>query len=619
MPEPIWNLPIRLIPTAQRRRGPRATHILALLLAAGAAGCQSPFKTYDNDRGRLTPVQRLRQIDPISLDQFASQVKPLASADAMVSNADAIRARLQGLEEVELTLEECRATALERNLDLRVALVDPEIARETMNVEEAAWETLLGVSYRRLDLDSATSSDLTSAQQKLDTFQPTVTIPTRSGGSVNVGLPMTRNENDNPFTTLNPAYTTDFEIGLSQQLLRGGGRRANTHALRVASYNRQISEAQTKLEVIRQLAAVDRAYWRLFASRQALEVAQRQFELAQAQLETARRAADVGRLAEIEVVRSQAGVATRLEAIINAQTTLLETQRDLKRIINLPGLEQTTTTIVVTSSPPDPVLYELDGLALADASMDQRMEMLELELRLAADVSQIDFEKNQALPLLTLDYVYRINGLGDSTSSSARVLRENNFEDWELGIRAEVPIGNEAAKSRVRRAVLTRLQRLATREARRAAITQEVLNAVDTINAGWQRIMAARQSVLLNQRALEAEQRAFSVGQSTSTDVLDAATRLADSQLAEIRAVVDYQVAQVDLAFATGTLLGASRVLWTPGEPSESVVPRDAESATIQARTPIKAEDDHEGSAQEVQPLKDQGTSQDAGVDQNRP
>lgn len=534
---------------------------------------KSPFHTYESDYGKLTPVERLRQIEPSGIDRYGREVPPPQSAEQVVSGAQTIRRRFDGLERAELTLEECRASALQRNLDLQVALVDPEIARTSVDEEEAAWESLLGVSYRHADLDSAVASDLSSATQQFDSFTPTVTIPNRLGGNVTVGLPITRNENDNPFTTLNPAYTTDFEISLTQQLLRGAGRRSNTHALRVASYNNQISEALTKLEVIRQLAAVDRAYWRLFAARQQLEVAQRQFELAQAQLETAERGVNVGRLAEIEIVRSRAGVAERLEAIIVAQNNVLATQRELKRIINMEGLEQGTSIMVLPASPPDPVLYELDGEALAAAAMDQRMEMLELELRLAQDASQIDFAKNQSLPLVTLDYVYRVNGLGDSINSSSRVMRDNNFEDWELGLRAEVPIGNEAAKARVRRAILTRLQRLATREARRAAITQEVLDAVDTINAGWQRIMAARQSVLLNQRALEAEQRAFGVGNSTSTDVLDAATRLADAQLAEIQAVVEYQVAQVDLAFATGTLLGASRVRWDPGEPNPRVIP----------------------------------------------
>lgn len=570
----------RAHPFADRRsilgRPGRGAGFPLIALTAVVGGCQgNPFATAERDFGRITPVERLRTIQPSGIEALGRpEPMPVTGAE-MMEGAERVRSRFEGLTSAELTLEECRAATLERNLDLQVVLVDPEIAATAVSEEEAAWETILGASYRHSDLDAATASELASGQQQVDSFVPEVTIPTRSGGSVVIGAPISRNENDNDFTTLNPAYTTDFQIGLTQQILRGAGRNANTHALRVASYNRQISESQTKLEVIRQLANVDRAYWRLFAARQALEVAQQQFELAQAQLEAAQRAVNVGRLAEIEVVRARSGLASRLEDIINTQNAVLTAQRELKRIINLEDLPQDSATLVITTSPPDPVRYEIDGSSLVAAAMDQRMEMLELELRLASDLSQIQFSKNQALPLLTLDYTYRINGLGDSLNSSSGVLRENNFEDWELGLRGEIPIGNEAAKSRVRRALLTRLQRLATREARKSAITQEVLDAVDSINAGWQRIMAARQSVLLNQRALEAEQRAFGVGNATSTNVLDAATRLADAQVAEIRAVVDYQIAQIDLAFATGTLLGASRVDWSPGEPAESVVPRD--------------------------------------------
>lgn len=555
---------------------PRGIGITLLITAAAIPGCQgNPFASAERDYGRITPVERLRTIEPSGIESMGRPEPMPVTGEEMLEGASRVRARFEGLATAELTLEECRAAALERNLDLQVVLVNPEIAATAVSEEEAAWETILGATYRHNDLDSATASELASAQQQLDSFVPEVTIPMRSGGSLVVGAPISRNENDNEFTTLNPAYTTDFQVGLTQQILRGAGRNANTHALRVASYNRQISESQTKLEVIRQLANVDRAYWRLFAARQAMEVAQQQFELAQAQLEAAQRSVNVGRLADIEIVRARSGLASRLEDIINTQNNVLTAQRELKRIINLEGLPQDSATMVVTTSPPDPVRYEIDGSSLVTAAMDQRMEMLELELQLASDLSQIQFSKNQALPLLTLDYTYRINGLGESLNSSTSVMRENNFEDWELGLRGEIPIGNEAAKSRVRRSLLTRLQRLATREARKAAITQEVLDAVDAINAGWQRIMAARQSVLLNQRALEAEQRAFGVGNATSTDVLDAATRLADAQVAEIRAVVDYQIGQIDLAFATGTLLGASRVDWSPGEPSELVVPRD--------------------------------------------
>ena len=44
-------------------------------------------------------------------------------------------------------------------------------------------------------------------------------------------------------------------------------------------------------------------------------------------------------------------------------------------------------------------------------------------------------------------------------------------------------------------------------------------------------------------------------------------TRLGDAQVREIRAVTDYPVSLIDLAFATGTLLGYSQVdLGEPGK-----------------------------------------------------
>ena len=91
---------------------------------------------------------------------------------------------------------------------------------------------------------------------------------------------------------------------------------------------------------------------------------------------------------------------------------------------------------------------------------------------------------------------------------------------------------------------------------------QEVLDAVDNLEATWQRILAARQSVVLEARNYRAEQGQFQLGLRNSTDVLDAETRLADARIAQITALTDHQIAQIDLAFATGMLLGATRISW---------------------------------------------------------
>jgi hypothetical protein len=73
----------------------------------------------------------------------------------------------------------------------------------------------------------------------------------------------------------------------------------------------------------------------------------------------------------------------------------------------------------------------------------------------------------------------------------------------------------------------------------------------------------------LNARVLDAERRQFDAGLRTSRDVLDADARLADAKLSEIRALVEYQIAQIDLAVSTGTLLGQAKVDWQPRDPED--------------------------------------------------
>ncbi len=548
-------------PTPSPVRPARAIVALAALTAAPfLISCGgNPLSSVEDDYARIAP-ERLRQITARTFDD---QKKP-AGAPPTTPSPERAKERMEQAAKVTLSIEDCRAAALANNLDLKVAMLDPTIAKEGVSQEEAKFESLFTLRSVWSETDSPTASDLDSSAARSKSIEPGVRIPLRTGETVQVSLPVSRLETNNTFSTLNPSYTSDLAFSLSQPLLRGAGRRANTYSIKIASLSAQSSEAATKLEAIRQLAAVDRAYWRLFRVRRELEVAQQQYELAVAQLERAQRRVNAGGVAEIEVIRAQAGVADRLEAIIVAANNALTQQRELKRIINRADLPVDSDTQIITTTPPDPAEFVFDAPTLIDTALHERMEMLQLELQLAADALTVDFNRSQALPLVTMDYTYRVNGLGGSLNRSFQVLRDNRFEDWSIGLSAQVPIGNEAARSRIRQSILQRLQRLSTKDAREQSIRREVLDAIDTINSGWQRVLASRQSVILNTRALQAEQRQFDVGNSTSTNVLDAAARLAESQVAEVRALTDYQVAQIDLAFATGTLLGQGKIDWTP-------------------------------------------------------
>ncbi len=535
---------------------------MSLLLA----GCRNPLGSDSADYRPRPSGERLRAIEALDRDKYA-QPTPLNAPPPTVG--EKYTSRFAGLATVGMKLEEARAAVLENNLDLRVALVDPLISNELLKVEEAKFEAVFVPFVSNARSDNLSQNvppnppGTTAFRSDRVTYGGEVDVPLRSGGRASVNFSETRSE----VQTRDTAFSSALTFSLSQPLLRNAGRRTNTYSIRVAALNKDITDSRTKLEIIRQVANADRAYWRLYAAAKALDVRQQQYEVGLAQLEAARRRVNAGASADLEVTRAEAGAAAQLEQIIQAEKALLDQQRDLKRLLNIKGLEIDTKTMVTTATDPDPVHYAFEGSTLADQGVANRMEMLELELQLAQDYTTIEFNKNQALPLFTMDFSYAIPGLGGDFSSSIDQVGNRTFRSWSIGLNGQIPIGNEAAKARVQQSILQRLQRLSTRDARALSIRQEVLGSVDAIDAAWQRIMAARQSVLLAARTLEGERRQFDAGARTSTDVLDAAARLANEQTNEIAALSDYQIAQVDLAFATGTLLGATKIEWSPRDP----------------------------------------------------
>ena len=118
-------------------------------------------------------------------------------------------------------------------------------------------------------------------------------------------LPVDRFETNNSFSTLNPAYTSNLQASLSIPLLRTAGLFYNTQQIRIAFYEYQATQAQTKLEVTRVLADLEKVYWRLYAARQELVVRQKQRDLAVAQLERARRQVNAQVAAEVEITRAE--------------------------------------------------------------------------------------------------------------------------------------------------------------------------------------------------------------------------------------------------------------------------------------------------------------------------
>jgi outer membrane protein TolC len=542
--------------------------VTSISLITFLIGCE--HQATDYELAQAAPaVQKIHEIEPLQLQEAEpNEVGPPEANEPPAT--------------LELTLPECRALTLRNNLQLKAELISPAIAAARLSEEEAKFESsffangsLLKTDQpqgRAIIVDESPVPSVGTSQIERTEVDFGVQMPLRTGGTVTFDLSDYRTRDLNVEAPFNPSYQNGALVSVSQPLLRNAGQWVNTYSIRIAAYNRDIVNAGTKLQVITALAAIDRVYWRLYAARKELEVREQQYELAQRQYEQARRLVDAGQRPQVEVIRAEAGIAQQLEAIIIAENNLRDRERELKRVINRAGLNVQSPTVVVPATEPDPVRYELERHRLVRTAVESRMELLTLELQLLQDTSTVEFARNQTLPLASLAYAYNISGTGEARSDSLDMLFNSDFTGHRLGLQIAVPIGNEAARSRLRQAIYQRRQRLATRTSREDLITLETLNAIDQVEANWQRILAARQTSIVNARVYEAEQRQFELGLRTSTDVLDAQTKLADAQSAEIRALAEYQIALVDLAYATGTILGAARIHWEP------IVPETDES-----------------------------------------
>ncbi|MEY3142969.1 MAG: hypothetical protein RLY21_1462 [Planctomycetota bacterium] len=531
----------------------------AVLLAGTMPACRTGIFDNENSKWRV-PESQLRQID--SVDPAArSTTPPVTLEDAAKKTLSEVTVPVMPADAVSLTLAEVRSSVLANNLDLRTKLVDPAIARANLSAEEAKFENVFFASYDRSN--NSVFADLATGQPaETEAFDAGLRVPLATGGDINLSAPLTRTGDGFNFGTPGDDWLAALNFSMSQPLLRGAGVDANTHSIRVAAWQGQIADARTKLEAIRVLANAEKAYWNVYSAYRELGVRRAQYEVAVRQLERAKRLVAAGDAPEIEVVRAESGIGRTLEQIIVADSNLRIRQRALKRLMNREDLPVSQATPLKPASDPNPVSLTLDGNSLAEEAVANRMEMLELELQLAIDQSEIGFRRNAALPLFVLDYGYNLQGTGTDFHDAYGSL--GNADSFDVGLRAEIPLGNEVAESRVNAAILQRVQRLGTREARRQAIRTEVFDALDAITQSWQRILAARLESVLAARTLAAEERQFDVGERTSTDVLEASASLADAQSREVAALASYQIALVDLAFATGNSLGAARIRWEP-------------------------------------------------------
>ena len=233
-----------------------------LLLALAVGGC-----TGAEVEQRPDLKARAQTLDEIEAVQLAAQSRsePVSIEQATEEAARQAAEPNQAQPVMKLTLEEVRAAALANNLDLKVELVAPSLAAETLEAESAKFEPVFfgSAGYARTEFEDGNTVSGQSYNAGID-------VPLETGGSITVGTPFADSEG-----------VADAAVSVSyiQSLLRGAGTRINTDSIRIAAYEKARVDAYTKLAAIHILGNADVAYWYLYAARKALEVSRKQYKL----------------------------------------------------------------------------------------------------------------------------------------------------------------------------------------------------------------------------------------------------------------------------------------------------------------------------------------------------
>lgn len=486
--------------------------------------------------------------------------------------------------EISLSLDEAIYRALKHNLNLIAEVYSTEKASENISVAREVFLPSLEMSYGNSRMAQrstwwiqGTGTYINSAQNYNATLLQRLPI----GGSLSIGMSNNKTDTNQLFQLFNPYYTTQLRFEFNQPLLRNFGPRVAKREIVIARQNYAISEAQLKNQVMETIYQVEDAYWNLVLARENLKVKQQSLQLARDQLNKTRKEIEVGQQAAIEILNVQAAVSQREAEIVQAEASVRTAEDRLKVMLNLAsGSDLGSVTLVPTERPEfKPVRVDLNE-ALRTALM-MRPDLQIDSLTIESKKFDYDFVRNQMLPQLDLNVSYWSPGISgdkiiyrDNDPFSGEVIGRipgslwDSFRDaskflynnWSVNFTLTIPLADYLSRSKL---ALARVE-LAAAEARQKAREQEVMlevsEAVHNIETLAKSVEAYRVAREYAEKLLEAETKKLAVGLTTSYFVLDAQEKLAAARSAELKALVDYNLAQARLEKVLGTILENKKV-----------------------------------------------------------
>jgi outer membrane protein TolC len=466
---------------------------------------------------------------------------------------------------LNLTIKDSLILALQNNYDIRIAKIDPLIKEKDITVAKSEFDPTLNVTGETEDSEEASNSGVllgvtggpADFRSDRNTLNASIEKLIETGATFELEFFLEQKFVDpvSSFTLENPVAESEMVAKITQPLLRNAGIFYNRSDIYIARNDKKRSVLELKKTAIEVINSTQTAYWELVKAIEELRVRKKSLERAEDLLKKNRIQVDVGTLAPIEMLVAEEGVASQLEGVVVAENDIKDREDELMQVMNLSNNPILSDVSIV---PLDRASFQVQEVSINESikiALENRPEVFEQGLDIRNARIKVKQEKNQLLPKLDFEAGIRYQGLAGNKGNAIDRALSQDFQSEFFGLTLEIPLGNREARSDYSKAKLEEKQTVFNTRKIEQEIVVEVRKAVRQIRTNAERIKASKKAKELSQERLNAEEKKFKVGRSTSLEVIRAQADLAVSEGRATNAIVDYQISLGNLDAVLGTIL----------------------------------------------------------------
>lgn len=484
--------------------------------------------------------------------------------------------------ELAITLSQVVETTLKNNVSIAVEDFNAKIREQDITDRKSEFDPTINLELSTEERSNQVSSAFASpnkARNRDHVWDFSLNQKVVTGGDYEISFNNSRNKTNSTFAGLNPQYSSELLFSATQPLLKNFGIDNNKRNIYIANNDLDISDFEFESKVIDTVTDAENVYWELVFSIEDLNVKQKSLNRAQDLEKRIRAQVEVGTVAPLEILQAQSEVASREELLLQAEDLIQDNEDNLKNILNI-NFDSPAGQKKVR--PMDkPMIQPEKDIGLDEAikkALVSRPDYLVRKTQLANDNISVKYNENQVYPSLDLFGSLGLNGIsgnavplttgtvtgtspfGGGYDDSLGFLGSRDYYEWQVGLRMSYPLGNRSAKSRLTASRLKVAQTLLDIKDLEKKIVVEVREAVRQIRTEAKRIEATSLARKLAQRKLDAEEKKFEVGLSTSFNVLEFQEDLVEEQSNEIRALIDYRKSKIRLRQVMATTMSEHNI-----------------------------------------------------------